>query len=984
MKLIHSYKLLLGILLCFITLSPYAQKELEDQLIGLKKMNLIISKIDSYFEQKRIIGKGVLSKQDEKDLKHWKRWEYYMSSRLDEKGEIVNVSKRLLNVSLSIANKITEQTDLAYGSWSFIGPSTTSQGIGRVNQVAFHPTDPNTVFIGTAHGGLWKSTNGGLNWICISSFISNLGVSGIVIDHGNPNILYILTGEGDANIGGFTEGYGYLSWSNGVLKSVDGGSTWNKTGEFPNLADQFYTGYKLIQDPINSNILFAATSKGLFKTINAGGTWEEVWDKGVFDVAFKPGNPTIVYAASNSLISPFIYSNSSGNINSWASSSLNMGYTDYGRSAIGISAADPSIVYLLTSSRTFDNYFGLFKATGNNPSSFSLIHSAPDLLISDPTKPGNGQAIYDITIAVSPSNANTLLVGGINSWLSSNGGLNFSSVTTHGSNTLPFPLNNYVHSDCHRIEFNPLNNHIYNVNDGGVWKSTNGGTSWDDLNDGLQITQYYHATGTDAFPNMILGGTQDNGTKLRGPSGTSAFTHIIGADGFDALINYNDPTIGFVVANKEIYKVTGLSVTNNLDSVQGKSSYFPNLAMNTSNPNIIYAGYYNNCLNCSYFYKSVDNGTNWTTLSGAPADWAFGTTLSNANRLYTAGRVLQTGYNGDPVSDGRLYRTDDAGANWNNLTFNSGMPPQTVINNCKITDIGVSETNSSLVWVTYGGFNDSTKVLRSTDAGNSWTNISGSLPNIPINCIAIDNANGAYIGTDIGVFYKGATSSDWTPFYNGLPQVPVTDLIINTTSGTIKAVTYGRGAWQSLLHSPCTTSLNLSGNISGNQFFEASNDISTTNITIGGEGTKIGMKAGGYVLLNVGFTAAAQQEFKAYIGGCGNGGVPFNILTDSSSQMEISSIVSPANGMKFPYGNITTIENLGQTISVSIRTAREGNQQLVFTDSKGVIIRKQNDLNISIGERTLEMEIGKNTPGTYYLFLYQDNMLIHFQEVIVK
>ncbi|MBL0134417.1 MAG: hypothetical protein IPP79_10665 [Chitinophagaceae bacterium] len=152
----------------------------------------------------------------------------------------------------------------------------------------------------------------------------------------------------------------------------------------------------------------------------------------------------------------------------------------------------------------------MYRST-NNGVNFTLMHSSPDLLISDPTDPGNGQADYDLALAVSPTNSNDLVVGGINSWRSTNGGSSFVKSTVHGTSTLPPPLSNYVHADCHDLAYNPLNGVLFNANDGGVWKSTSGGTSWDDLNEGLGITQYYHGVGTDALPNMVLGGTQDNG-----------------------------------------------------------------------------------------------------------------------------------------------------------------------------------------------------------------------------------------------------------------------------------------------------------------------------------------------------------------------------------------------------------------------------------------------------------------------------------------
>ena len=230
---------------------------LEQNLQGKTKFYDIKNEVENYYKQEQ----SKLSATDtarlrgiNRQLKFWNRYFYWAEMHQDKNGEVIkNMPARLLNA-------VNDQSNIAlrsaFGTWSFVGPSYAPDGVGRVNRIAFHPTNANIIYAGTANGGLWRLTwtVNFYSWVCLTNYIPELSISGIVINHANPNIIYILTGDGDEQ-GGFVNSWGYRGNSIGVLKSTDGGANWFATTSFPELENASYRGYSLIQDPNNANIL---------------------------------------------------------------------------------------------------------------------------------------------------------------------------------------------------------------------------------------------------------------------------------------------------------------------------------------------------------------------------------------------------------------------------------------------------------------------------------------------------------------------------------------------------------------------------------------------------------------------------------------------------------------------------------------------------------------------------------------------------------
>ncbi len=252
---------------------------------------------------------------------------------------------------------------------------------------------------------------------------------------------------------------------------------------------------------------------------------------------------------------------------------------------------------------------------------------------------------------------------------------------------------------------------------------------------------------------------------------------------------------------------------------------------------------------------------------GADGRAAMAQGTSNSSRFYAAG--------GSDINNMRtLRRSDninDATPTWATVSGNTGWPTG-LVENTQITGLAVNPRNSNEIWVTFSGYNAGNKVFRSTDAGATWTNLSGALPNLPVHVIKFQDQganNGnyqVYIGTDIGVFYRSQSLTNWAFFSNGLPRVMVTDLELNGTY--IYAGTYGRGIWRSDPFEACSANDSYSLTYDDERVFQASGTIVSTSTMAGTISTNVHMRAGNYVQLNPGFHAQAGAVFKATIGPC--------------------------------------------------------------------------------------------------------------------
>ncbi|WP_114777544.1 VPS10 domain-containing protein [Botryobacter ruber] len=767
-KLYHSIYIVVFFFLLPVTL--YAQEWVN----SLEKAEVNFYEIKQEFEsywQDREVEKG-------KGYKQFRRWEWYWQQRVSPGGTFPDPA--LLYNEWQQFQRAEERLALrrtTVANWAPLGPANSEGGyggIGRINCIAFHPTDTSTFWIGTAGGGLWKTSNGGASWTTSTDDLPVLGVTSIVIDHTNPNIIYIATGDGINN-----------NNSEGVMKSTDGGVTWTKTQLSFNYEEKVRIS-TLAMHRVNTKVLLAATNRGIFKTTDGGASWKMVREGVYSDLKFNLGDPSIVYACSRSSDSQVFISTDIGD--SWEQTST---FTGVNRVAIAVTPADPDLIQAVCSNSSNSGFGGIYTST-NSGVTFELAYdkSGINLLHSSYNGVGaGGQGWYDLAIAISPTNPKLLFVGGINTWKSADGGKSWELATMWWADSRTANVA-VVHADKHFLMFHPLDKTaLFECNDGGIYKSTNNGLTWQDLSNDLQITQFYRVGVSAGNSALLLAGAQDNGTKLRNGIG---WRDVTGGDGTNCLIDYSDEKImyssyqnGGIYRTKDAFATPPTFISNNIPG-NPRGAWVTPFILDPVKPNILYAGFKD-------VYKSNDRGDTWKAISNS---------LSTDNLTYLAVAplntdIIYTGTSGGINTKSKVFKTENGGDKWTDIT---GSLPVTAAN---ISNLSVNPLNPEHVVVTFSGFSAGNKVYSSEDGGKTWQNISGALPNIPVNCSVFRDAasNEVYIGTDLGVFFKDSTS-EWQPFNNGLPNVVVTDLKIHFAENKILAATFGRGIWVSDLTTP--------------------------------------------------------------------------------------------------------------------------------------------------------------------------------------
>ena len=694
----------------------------------------------------------------------FKRWEYLMQSRTYPSGNLPDPG--ILFQEYDRYQKSHPASTTRSATWSPVGNAVVpgnGGGVGRINVIRIDPTNTNTIYIGSAGGGVWKTTNGGTTWMDITTNIPVTSIADIAIDPTNPNNIYLATGDG----------YGYeATWqmdndfwggvySAGVLKSIDGGNTWSPTGlSYAQSNNQIIQ--RLIIHPTNPAILLAATRNGIYRTADGGATWTLVDADHCYDMEFNTANPDIIYAGGNLNILRSVDAGAT-----WSVLKSNLCST--GRISIETTAANSNVIYALCQSGS------LFKSTDGGVTWTNKL---------SPSGYASFYGYYDLVLECSDANENYLLAGGLSVAKSTNGGTSWSTISSWSCST----CSNYVHADNHDLEFLPGSTQtIYSSNDGGIFKSTNLGTSWTDLSTGLRLAQAYRLSSSATNPSIVYSGWQDNGSNRW--NGTS-YTQVYGADGMETLIDYTNSNTVFIESQYgNIYRSTNGGSTFNFVA-PSSGAWLTEYIMDPLDHNKMYAGY-------ASLYKSTNNGSSWTSIGsnlyGGDYCTAIAVAPSNTNYIYTS-------------SLGVMKKSTDGGSNWSTIT--TGLP----VGSVGINYIAVSNLDPNSVWVALSGYSDGNKVFHSTDAGSTWINVSGTLPNLPVNTIVYENGspNRVYIGTDIGVYYRDDNLSDWAFYNDGLPNVMVHELEINYTSGKLLAATYGRGIWQSDLAGNGSTNPSIS------------------------------------------------------------------------------------------------------------------------------------------------------------------------------
>ncbi len=728
------------------------------------------------------VREGVAEEGKFPEYNLYKRWEWFNLPRVYPSGqfplvetELATYQKFLRDTKRLKQNHNGKRTTSA--TWQNLNPPTAPTGLmgagaGRVNCMTFMPDNNTILFAGTACGGVWKSINGGTTWTVLNTDqLPSLSITSIVIDPTNTDNIYIATGD---NFTGFPIS-GVLKqghYSAGIYKSNNGGLTWSLAG-IPHSQSDGFIPQQMIIDPVTPAIMLLASNTGIWRTINHGANWTLVNNGGFFySIEFNPFNHNVVYATNGI----GLYRSNNNGV-SWTYKGGGYPNTQGGRVSLAITPADTNYIYLWGPTAGF-------KKSVNGGNTLTTM--------TNPESIAQPYGYVDRSIGVSNTNAQDVIVGGLLAAKSIDGGTTWLPATDWQN----ISASNWVHADIKKIIYEPgSGNKLYILNDGGVSVSTDNTSTWTDISNGLQITEIYKIANHPNDADTLYFGAQDIGT-YRWVDGESSFNALEGGDGFQPLVDQTNVNTLFAS-----YQIGNLrkSIDNGetfFSASPGQYLWDPPIKMNPLNHNTMYVG-------CSAgVKKSIASGIQGTyiNMSGNVLANIIAMDISKADTNYIYASSLN-----------QMIKSVDGGTNWTDIT--TGLP----VADAAITYICASSTDPKKVFVSFSGYSAGNKVFKSVDGGLNWINFSGNvLPDVPVNTITYMDGSyyGVYIGTDFGVFYRDAESTDWMPFNDGLPNVIVNSLDIEYSTLKIRAGTYGRGLWESDLAMTITSVMTWNGSVS--------------------------------------------------------------------------------------------------------------------------------------------------------------------------
>jgi photosystem II stability/assembly factor-like uncharacterized protein len=675
-------------------------------------------------------------------------------------------------------------------TWKFDGPSLISSGAGqtpysgRATSLAINPTNPLIMYLGTAAGGVWITTDGGQTWAPLTDSQPSLAIGALAIDPNNPNTIYAGTGEADYS--------GDSYYGEGLLKSTDGGSTWTQiSAPFVNTSGAAAPFAQIAIQPGNSSVLLAATESGVYHSTDAGATWTNQLPSYASAVIFDPTNANVAYVGMNgyfnSIVLPSvtaaIYKSTDGGV-TWTaltgstSSPLPSGKLVW-RTSLYLDSAGNLLAGLAPSSGGSGTPY---KSTDGGNTWTAL------------TAPGDGLDWYRDWLVSVPGSPNVLYTGGVDLFQSLDGGVTWSKSTESYATLL--------WADQHAAVFSPNGSTMYIMDDGGIFATTTPtatNPAFSSLNNSIGSMTFYPGFGiTGKNSSATIVGSQDHGTQI-GTSGSSwsytgggnicgdggpvvmdsagvyAYAHCEGSP----LSSWMSSATGGAVLGQP-YPYGWVSAEAGITTTD-RTYWVPPIATDPSNATNVYTGTYR-------VYQSTNHAAQWTPISGdLTAGQAALNTIavapSDANTIYTG------------AGDGTVSVTNNAlagaSATWMKL---SGLP------NRSISKIVVTPDSPQDVYVVVSGFGAG-HIFHSANGGTTWSDLSGNLPDTPADSVAVDPSllGTIYLATDTGVYVTSNGGTNWEVLGSNLPNVVVQDIQLVPSSRLLRVVTHGRGAWDTTL-----------------------------------------------------------------------------------------------------------------------------------------------------------------------------------------
>lgn len=769
---------------CSFTLTIYGQsvdyKTLSHQpdanfyeIVSLARQEFILLK-----------AKGSLTRTQAKAEKQFERWVYNWKNKVGVDGKLPSMSRnRSASNLMALGNngsKRRASKNADFNSWEQIGPVdnpavngyTAFPGKGRINVVAEDPNNTNIMYAGAASGGVWKTTDNGSTWIPLTDNFAGLGVTDILIDPNNTNIVYVATGDED----------GTSVSSIGLFKSTNSGSTWEATGLTFLLSEEEYIR-DIAFEPGNSNTIYALTNREIKKSTNAGASFSNANVTTPFN-DFTENFQTIVFDPNTTNV---VVSDYFGGVYVSTDSGENF---DLHRVFEGDN--QPLILKLSTTPDDTEHFYGINEKGEFSKYRFNFNNTADDLIFSTTIAGFDSQEGYNMPMAISPTNKNHVIVGGVNGYISTDNGASFSLVLNAYNE--PAGVGFYVHPDHHHFSFLSDGVTVLNGHDGGIHKGTFNGAAntWVDLSPGLVITQSYNIAITQSQngDDFIMANQDNDGFSKVEKDGKRQWVSAIAGDGTSAGINFNNTKVrylgsiqGWLDRTNDGYASRYDSAIQILPSIS-QAAFVSPMVVHPVTPTTIYAAH-------SDLKKSTNQGDSFTALNTGLETIDFVEVVTNgpSTRIYVINE------------EGECKRSDNDGVSWTSITSPSGQ----MINSFAATP------NSNVVYATVRGYSNGNKVFKSVNNGSSWTNISDGLPNIVMNevILKVDSSNETlYVASELGVYSWNNTTNTWSKMDSNLPNVRVDDLKINYTDQDLYAGTYGRGMWRINIEEESTLTVN--------------------------------------------------------------------------------------------------------------------------------------------------------------------------------
>ena len=694
------------------------------------------------------------------------------------------------------ATTVAERAVSGAAAWHPLGPAPIEQveWAGRIADLAVSGTHPDRYVAAAASGGVWRTESGGTSWQEVGDALPTLVTGSVAIDPRDDRVIYVGSGEAHS---AYHSLYGL-----GVYKSTDGGISWQVLG-----SDVFAgrTIARLAVSPLDSRVVWAAVGHaggsygklegaklhpdrlgpvGLFRSDDGGVTWAPASTTlppiPANDIDFDPVDPSRMYVT---------FSDVFGDLGNGIYLSTDAGQTfhriffthNFGRCELAIAPSDPNRLYLLATTSLFTLYDwgGYHPYGGVTVGVWRSDDGGLNWAYHYPGSFTGAQGDYDLAVAVDPDDPDTVVLGGVAMLRSGDGGNSWLNVTP-------------PHADVHQIRFDAAGR-LLAATDGGVYRSTDRGDSWQAHNHHLGSIQLYPGVSADPVRRgRLLGGAQDNGTLMSDDSGRD-WRWIHGGDGGYTAIHPDDQDVVFVeyqgVGNLFRSDDGGISfelLDLGLDPYLDATAFQAPFVLDPSDPDRILYG-------SRYVSESTDRGETWTTLSADLTGTDVYVDASAIRSLAIAPSNDQTVY--ATTNNQRLLVSVDGGVTWDLRREDAYGWPRIA------RQVAVDPLDDATAYVAIGRFGGE-KVLGTHDRGATWSSLGAGLPDLPVNCVAVDRSGGVsriFAGTDRGVYSSADDGATWSLFGQNLPAAPVVDLVVDSVHQRLVAATLGRGMWETPL-----------------------------------------------------------------------------------------------------------------------------------------------------------------------------------------